>query len=86
MSPAADSTDWKGERRPDLSAPITPSHPFNRTPPGGDTNIFLNGRELNRAGATFCRAILGEGFGQGRWWLTGMAWWEWKATARHWPP
>lgn len=53
---------------------VRPNHtfaPLQADASGGDTNIFLNGRELNRAGATFCRAILGEGFGQGRWWLTG---------------
>jgi len=45
--------------------------PLQADASGGDTNIFLNGRQLNLAEATFWRAVLGEGFGQGRWWLSG---------------
>ena len=45
--------------------------PLQEDASDGDTGIFINGRELNRTEALFWRGILGSGFRQGRWWLTG---------------
>ncbi len=50
---------------------IHPGHDFGPLPAnasGGNTGVFINGRELNMTEAYYCQQIFGAVY-QGRWWL-----------------
>lgn len=52
---------------------IRPGHNFGPLPAnasGGNTGVFINGREINMTEAVYCQRIFGAVY-RGRWWLDG---------------